>query len=66
MFDKLFGALPNLTHFKSILQSVENVLMLVEEDYFKDQNIRNAAIDAITEILQAHKVAVVTATPTST
>lgn len=58
MYDKLFGALNGLTHFKTTLQHIENVLDIIDANYLKDgDNARNVAIDTICQILQSHKTA---------
>lgn len=56
MFDKLFSALNGFSHFKTTLQHIENLLDILDENYLKDGgNSKNAAIDSVIEILQAHK-----------
>jgi hypothetical protein len=42
-------------HFTSIMTTLGDLLAHFEDDYVKDQNARNAAIDAIIEILQKEK-----------
>lgn len=56
MYDKLFNALNGLTHFKTTLQHIENVLDIIDANYLKDgDNAKALAIDCICEILQSHK-----------
>ena len=54
------------THTAGILQQVANILNIVHAQYMKDDDCKNAAIDAICAILQGHKDApapVASATP---
>jgi hypothetical protein len=38
-----------------IFSTVEELLVIVGEDYLKDKSTKNAAIDAICQLLQQHK-----------
>jgi hypothetical protein len=42
-------------HTAGILQQIANLTNIVHEQYMKDADGKNAAIDAICEILQTHK-----------
>lgn len=58
MFNKLFLALKSafgLSHYSTIINLLVEMISLVEEEYVKDKDARNAAIDALIEILQEHK-----------
>ena len=43
------------THTAGILQQIANLVNIVHGQYMKDDNGKNAAIDAICSILQSHK-----------
>ena len=68
MLDKIKGLFKEgleYTHTAGILQQVANLLNIVHVQYMKDADGKNAAIDAVCEILQSHKDApVVAATST--
>ena len=55
MLDKLFAQCQSLTHFSRLISNLEDVTSMLSADYLKDKDMKNAAIDAIIEILQAHK-----------
>lgn len=58
MFQKLFSAIPGelpLETFKFVVNDLWVLVSHFEQDYFKDKDARNAAIDALCEILQSHK-----------
>ena len=58
MFNKLFQAIKvglGLSHYSTIINLLAEMMSLVEEEYVKDKDAKNAAIDALIEILQAHK-----------
>ncbi len=59
MFDTLFIALKDEVnaagHMTGVIGGIYHLVDLVGLDYVKDQDAKNAAIDAICEILQAHK-----------
>lgn len=58
MLNKLFSFLPKhcaLTMMKELLEELETVLGYFEHDYQKDGNVRNAAIDALIELLTSLK-----------
>lgn len=63
MLDKikdLFKEGLEYTHTAGILQQIANLVNIVNAQYMKDGDGRNAAIDAICELLQSHKDAPVT------
>jgi hypothetical protein len=43
------------THTAGLLQQIANLTNIVHEQYMKDENGKNTAIDTICEILQTHK-----------
>jgi len=58
MLDALFNLLKNqagIGHLSSILATIEQLVDNVGVDYLKDGNARDAAIDAIVQILLSHK-----------
>jgi len=58
MLDKikdLFKEGLEYTHTAGLLQQIANTLNIVHAQYMKDEAGKNAAIDAICEILQGHK-----------
>jgi hypothetical protein len=58
MLDKLkemFKEGLGYTHIAGILQQVSNITNIVNVQYMKDGDAKNAAIDVICTILQAHK-----------
>jgi hypothetical protein len=58
MFNKLFDLLEKdsgLAHMGEIITSLDGVLSLIGPAYLKDGDMRDAAIDALIEILQEHK-----------
>lgn len=59
MLDAIFSAIKSeingLSHMSDIMKSISDLLEHFEEDYVKDGNARNAAIDAVIQILQNHK-----------
>lgn len=55
MFNKLFSYLVHISNFNTLTQYIENIVEGLESNYLKDQSMKNAAIDSIIEILQAHK-----------
>jgi len=58
MLDKikdLFKEGLGYAHTAGILQQIGNMLNIVHVQYMKDGDAKNAAIDAICEILQSHK-----------
>jgi len=59
MFDRLFAALKSnkdLLTFSEILAKVNDLTMHFEDDYLKDGDFKDAAIDEICELLQSYKV----------
>jgi hypothetical protein len=58
MLDKikaLFKEGLEYTHTAGLLQQIANLLNIVNAQYMKDIDGKNAAIDAICELLQSHK-----------
>ncbi len=55
MFNKLFNFCMSIGHFNEVVNNISFLLQKFDEDYTKDANARDAAIDALVEILQAHK-----------
>lgn len=58
MIDNLFSLLTKgkaLEGITEVLKKVQEVFDLLEKDYLKDKNLRNAAIDALIEILNGCK-----------
>lgn len=58
MLDKikdLFKEGMGYSHTAGLLQQIGNILNIVHVQYMKDGDAKNAAIDAICEILQSHK-----------
>jgi hypothetical protein len=58
MLDKikaLFKEGLEYTHTAGLLQQIANIVNIVNVQYMKDSDGKNAAIDAICEILQSHK-----------
>jgi hypothetical protein len=61
MLDKisnLFKTELQYTHTAGLLQQIANVLNILNAQYLKDENGKNAAIDAVCQVLQSHKDAV--------
>ncbi len=58
MLDKikaLFREGLEYTHTAGLLQQIANINNIVQAQYMRDADGKNAAIDAICEILQSHK-----------
>lgn len=58
MLDKikvLFKEGLEYTHTAGLLQQIANITNIVNAQYMKDESGKNAAIDALCEILQSHK-----------
>lgn len=58
MLDKLkelFKEGLGYTHVAGLLQQLANITNIVNAQYMKDGDAKNAAIDVICEMLQAHK-----------
>jgi len=58
MLDKikvLFKEGLEYTHTAGLLQHIANLLNIVNAQYMKDSDGKNAAIDVICELLQSHK-----------
>jgi hypothetical protein len=66
MLDKisaLFKEGLTYTHTAGLLQQLANIVNIVNVQYMKDGDGKNAAIDAICELLQSHKDAPAPAQP---
>lgn len=66
MLDKikaLFKEGLEYTHTAGLLQQIANITNIVNAQYMKDGDGKNAAIDAICELLQSHKDKPVEAQP---
>lgn len=58
MFDKLFAALKaehGLPHMTSLLNAINQVAAHFNEEYVKDHDVRNAALDALKDIFEGLK-----------
>lgn len=58
MFNSLFSVihpLEGLAHYSTIISCIDDLMGKLSSHYLVDKNAKNAAIDAIVEILQAHK-----------
>lgn len=55
MFNKLFAAFGHYAPFGHAVEMINELLVHFESDYIKDNNAKDAAIDAVIEILQKHK-----------
>ena len=58
MFDKLFGSLKDelgLSHIASLLNAINQVSAHFNDEYVKDHDLRNASLDAISEVFQSLK-----------
>jgi len=54
MFNKLFSSVSGLNSFTSIVTWIQSLIAHLITD-IQDPNLKNEAIDAIIQILQAHK-----------
>lgn len=58
MFDTMFNALKTETgipHATSLMNAINQVLAHFSQEYVKDANLRDAAIDALCDILKSQK-----------
>ena len=58
MFETLIKGIADAGHMASVsslMVHAHDVVQRLEDDYFKDGNIKDAAIDTICQILQQHK-----------
>lgn len=55
MFNKLFSMCHSIVHFQSMMGDITSLLNNFDDAYLKDESLKNAAIDTVIEILQAHK-----------
>lgn len=55
MFNALFSIFNHIVPMNATTQGIENILEILESQYVKDGNAKDAAIDAIIQILEAHK-----------
>lgn len=54
MFDTLFSKLSGISSFMTVLSCVQNLMAFFLKD-IQDESARDAAIDALIQVLQAHK-----------
>ena len=52
---KSAGIAQPFLHVGNILANLENLVKVIGPDYLKDKDAKNAAIDALISLLQAHK-----------
>ena len=57
MLDALFNLFKTqkLTKFVSVVGTIENLIVVFEQEFEQDNNAKNAAIDSIIKILESHK-----------
>lgn len=58
MFEKLLEYMKPIefiTHTRKLSSILEDLFELYEEEYFKDKNAKDAAIDSVIEMLQKYK-----------
>jgi hypothetical protein len=55
MFDKLFTLCKSVLHFNSAVQDIAIVINRFSNDYIKDGDAKDAALDCLVEIIKAHK-----------
>ena len=58
MFDAIFNMIKDdvkLPHLATVIARCGSLVELFSEQYLKDKNTKNACIDAIVQVLQAHK-----------
>lgn len=55
MFNALFAFFGHANQMSTAICSVSDIIRTIENEYQKDGNAKDAAIDAICQILQAHK-----------
>lgn len=58
MLDTLFNLFKqevSLSNIESLVSDLESIIALFNEEYLKDKNTRNAAIDCVIQILEKHK-----------
>lgn len=58
MFDKLFASLKDelgLPHITSLLNAINQVSAHFNDEYVKDHDLRNASLDALSEVFQSLK-----------
>lgn len=55
MFNKLFSLFGHIRCVSLSTAGIRGLLSILEEEFEEDQNAHDAGIDAICEILQAHK-----------
>ena len=58
---ELFKEGVQYTHVAAVLQQLANLVNIVNAQYMKDGDAKNAAIDLICQLLQAHKDAPIVA-----
>lgn len=52
---ELFKKEAAVSNIKCILESIAEIMANFDEEYFKDKNAKNAAIDCVIQILQKYK-----------
>lgn len=58
MFNTLFSLFKKgvaLTHINTVSGNLDNIVSLFESEYMVDKDAKNAAIDSVIAILEAHK-----------
>lgn len=58
MFNTLFALIKSkfaLSSIQTIASHIDDIVSLFEKEYLNDKDAKNAAIDAVIEILQQHK-----------
>lgn len=65
MLDGLFNLFKSYKSrmFGNIVGTVENMVACFEQEFKQDQNAKNAAIDAVIKLLEAHKAPVTPEVP---
>ena len=51
----LFKSEISVTSLRDMANAISSLMFILQKDYLKDGNARDAAIDAVCEILQSHK-----------
>lgn len=58
MLDQIFSLFKKqyqLGHMSALMGHISNVINIFHQDFLKDADAKNAAIDALCELLQQHK-----------
>jgi hypothetical protein len=61
MFNALFAIFKHIIPMNTTTSALEDIISILESQYVKDGNAKDAAIDAIIQILEAHKTTAVIA-----